>query len=97
MAKTQQDYQQEMAQLFCKAGEKQFMKVVYKRGLEDINNEINMINQEIENLQKAYRTFMARSTAAVATTAPIASTEAGPQESEIQETSASANATAKTV
>lgn len=58
MAKTSEDYQRELAELFCRSGETQFMVRAFRQGIENENNKLNNINQKIETVQKAYRTFL---------------------------------------
>lgn len=58
MAKTNEEFQQELAQLFVRAGEAQFMSRALKKMIEDENNKLNNLNQQIEKLQKDYRTAL---------------------------------------
>lgn len=71
---TDTEHRNELGNLFVQAGEKQFMIRVYRKGIEDANNELNTLNQKIENAQKAYRTFLAGSQ--VAQQAPASVQEA---------------------
>lgn len=86
MAKTNEQYQQELAQLFIRSGETQFMVRMYRRAIEEENNKLNTINQKIENLQKAYRTFLAQS----GITAPVPAPEVAEQPEQSQEGAADA-------
>lgn len=60
MAKTNEEFQQELAQLFVRAGEAQFMSRMYKVMIQAENDKLNGLNQKIENLQKQYRTFLSQ-------------------------------------
>jgi hypothetical protein len=66
MAKTNEEYQQELAQAFVRAGEKQFMIRAYKDMLTKEANELNTLNQKIEALQKSYRTFLSTNVPSIA-------------------------------
>lgn len=70
MAKTQEDFQQELAQLFVRAGETQFMVKAYKDAITSEHDKLNNLNQKIETLQKAFRTYLSTKAAVIPTEAP---------------------------
>ena len=60
MAKTQEEFQQEIAQLLVQAGEAQFMLRMFRKTIEEKNSELNTLNQKIEKVQKDFRTFLSQ-------------------------------------
>jgi HPt (histidine-containing phosphotransfer) domain-containing protein len=89
MAKTDLEHRQGLAQLFCEAGEVQFMLRMYRKTIEDANNKLNTINQKIENAQKAYNTFVSTNKAAPA---PIEASKAVETVSTVTEPAAATEA-----
>lgn len=56
--KTQEDFQRELYQLFAQSGEIQFMLRMFRKTIEDKNNELSTLNQKIERTQVNFRTFL---------------------------------------
>lgn len=75
MAKTNEEYQQELAQLFVRAGEAQFMVRAVKNMVSDESDKLNNLNQKIENAQKAYRAFLAQNVPTIVPEAPQATVD----------------------
>jgi hypothetical protein len=58
MPNTQQEYQQELSNLFVQAGYKQYMLKAIKEQLSQENDALNTLNQKIEKMDKAFKIFM---------------------------------------